>query len=199
MRILLIGASGTIGKRLINEFSRRHKIITAGRTSGDVQVDITSEESIKQMFENLEAVDSCICVAASGAMDNFQTLTQSTLLENMQGKFFGQTSLVLIGQHYLNPHGNFVLTTGIFADQPAKGVTGGGVISGALHSFVLSAAIELKNGLRINAVSPGMTQDSFERYGELFPNLKPVPMKDLVAAYVEYTEKPVTGQIARIY
>lgn len=80
----MIGGSGTIGKRLISQFSEKHEVITAGRKSGHVRVDITSEQSIKQMFENLEVVDACICVAASGAMDDFQTLTQAALLENMQ-------------------------------------------------------------------------------------------------------------------
>lgn len=132
-------------------------------------------------------------------MDDFQTLTTSELLENMKGKLIGQISLVLIGQHYLNEDGSFTLTSGIFADRPGKGVTGGGVISGALHSFVLSAAIELPNNLRINCVSPGMVEDSEDDFGDLFPELVPIPMNDVAEAYRSCVESSKNGEILRLY
>jgi NAD(P)-dependent dehydrogenase (short-subunit alcohol dehydrogenase family) len=95
--------------------------------------------------------------------------------------------------------GSFTLTSGIFADRPARGVTGGGLISGALHSFVLSAAIELPRGLRVNVVSPAMAEDSADAYGDSFPDLKPVSMQSLVADYVRCVEGPGTGEIVRAY
>jgi NAD(P)-dependent dehydrogenase (short-subunit alcohol dehydrogenase family) len=151
------------------------------------------------MFSQVNAIDACICTAAPGAMDDFQTLTQADLQKNMDGKFFGQVNLVLIGQHYLNDKGSFTLTSGIFADIPAKGVTGGAAISGALHSFVLSASLELQRGLRINVVSPGMVEDSAKEYGTLCPHLTPVSMSTITEAYAESVEGSVTGQILRVY
>jgi hypothetical protein len=117
----------------------------------------------------------------------------------MKGKLFGQINLVLIGQHYLNDNGCFTLTTGIFADIPYKGVTGGAIVSGGLHSFVLSASIELPRNIRINAVSPGMAADSAADYGHFFPGLVPVSMERLVNAYTETIEEKITGQIIRVY
>lgn len=199
MRILIIGAGGTIGKRLTPALQQRHEIITAGRNSGDVRVDVSRKESIVKLFEQVKNIDACICIAASGPLDNFQTLTEEQLLEDMKGKFFGQVNLVLTGQHFLNAGGCFTLTSGVFADLPAKGVTGGGVTSGALHSFVLSAALELRNGLRINCVSPGMAEDSEKDFGHLFPELKPVAMTRLVEAYTASVEGRKTGEIFRVY
>jgi NAD(P)-dependent dehydrogenase (short-subunit alcohol dehydrogenase family) len=205
VRILIIGSSGTVGRRLTADFSKTHHIVTAGRSSGDVRVDIRSKEAIDRMFrEATEAsgggpIDACVCVAESGAMDDFETLTDVAMLENMQGKFFGQVNLVLIGKQYLADGGSFTLTSGIFADEPWRGVTTGGVISGALHSFVLSAAIELKRGLRINVVSPGMVEDSARAYGHLFPGMNAVPMETLVAAYSRCVEGAGTGEIVRVY
>ena len=160
MKILVVGGAGTLGSRVVARLTAKHEVITAGRNSGDIRVDITSGEAIERMFGQAGRLDACICTAASGAMDDFETLTTVQLLENMQGKLLGQINLVLIGQRYLADGGSFTLTSGIFADEPWKGVTGGGVISGALHSFVLSASIELKRGLRINAVSPGLSLTS---------------------------------------
>ncbi|MGN8068158.1 short chain dehydrogenase [Mucilaginibacter sp. SG564] len=199
MRVLFVGAQGTVGKRIMEQISPGHEIITAGRNSGDIRVDITSGQAIEAMFKKVSSVDALICTAASGAMDDFDTLTADALYDNMRGKFFGQAQLVLTGQHYLNDNGSFTLTSGIFADEPAKGVTGGGVVSGALHSFVLSAALELKRGLRVNVVSPGMVEDSAKDYGHLFPGLRAIPMTEITDAYLQCLNTNITGKILRVY
>lgn len=200
MKIVLVGGSGTIGRRLAPALTGRgHEVITAGRSSGEVRVDITSVESIEEMYRRLGPVDAVVGIAASGALDDFETLTEAELLENMKGKFFGQVNLVLVGQHHVNDGGSFTLTSGVFADLPAKRVTGGGVISGALHSFVLSAALELRRGLRANVVSPTMVADSAEVFGDAFPGLRAVSMEDLVADYLKCIEGQENGQIIRAY
>jgi NAD(P)-dependent dehydrogenase (short-subunit alcohol dehydrogenase family) len=199
VRIILVGGSGTIGRRLAPELMRRHEIIVAGRNSGDVRVDITSADSIEAMYRQVPGIDAVVGSAASGALDEFATLTEEQLLDNMRGKFFGQANLVLIGQRHVNPGGSFTLTSGVFADVPAKRVTGGAVVSGALHSFVLSAALELEGRYRVNVVSPTMVSDSVDEYAELFPGLSAVSMGTLVGHYVDCIEGDATGQIIRAY
>jgi NAD(P)-dependent dehydrogenase (short-subunit alcohol dehydrogenase family) len=199
MRVLLIGGSGTIGRRLVPALAGEHDVIVAGRNSGDVRVDITSADSIRSMFERTPDVDAVVVIAASGPLDEFDTLDEEQLLANMRGKFFGQANVVLIGQHYLNAGGSFTLTSGVFADEPAKGVTSGGVVSGALHSFVLSAALELEGRYRVNVVSPTMVEDSADEFGHLFPGLSAVSMAELVDHYLECVEGTATGQIIRAY
>jgi NAD(P)-dependent dehydrogenase (short-subunit alcohol dehydrogenase family) len=199
MRILMIGASGTIGRKLVPALTDNHDVIRAGRKGGDIEIDITSAISIKNAFQKLEKIDACVCVAASGPTDDFSTLTEQQLLDDFQGKLFGQVNLVLIGQHYLNDHGSFTLTSGIFADVPYKGVTGGAMISGALHSFVLSASVELPKNIRINVVSPGLVEDSAVAYGHLFPGLLPISMEEITEAYRSSVEDGLNGQIIRLY
>ena len=41
MKIVIIGASGTVGRAVAEELGRRHEVIRVGRTQGDYQVDIT--------------------------------------------------------------------------------------------------------------------------------------------------------------
>jgi NAD(P)-dependent dehydrogenase (short-subunit alcohol dehydrogenase family) len=200
VRVLVIGGSGTIGSRLVPALvNRGHEVVVGGRTSGDVQVDITSAESIARMYERIGAIDSVVVIAASGPLDEFGTLTESALLENMRGKFFGQVNVVLIGQHHLNPGGSFTLTSGIFADQAWPGVTSGAVISGALHSFVLSAAIALPRNLRVNVISPTMVGDSVDAYSDQFPGMQPVTMDELVNDYLDCIDGHDTGRIMRAY
>ena len=47
MKILLIGANGTIGSAIDRELSSRHEIVRIGRKSGDFQVDISDSTSIR--------------------------------------------------------------------------------------------------------------------------------------------------------
>ena len=51
MKILLVGARGTLGMAVRKGLGNRHEITAAGRSSGDVRVDLTDEESIKAMFD----------------------------------------------------------------------------------------------------------------------------------------------------
>lgn len=198
MRVLLVGGAGTIGSRLQPALDG-HDIIVAGRNSGDVKVDITSAESIEHMYKDVDGVDAVVGIAASGALDDFATLTEAELHENMKGKFYGQANLVLIGQNYVNQGGSFTLTSGIFADEPWKTVTGGAVVSGALHSFVLSAALELAGRFRVNVISPTMIGDSVDAFSQHFPGLSVVPMDELVGYYLELILGSATGQIIRAY
>ncbi|MEC3917575.1 short chain dehydrogenase [Nocardia sp. CDC160] len=195
-----MGGAGTIGRRLVPALrGRGHEVVVAGRNSGEVRVDLSSHDSIENMYREVGAVDGVVCIAAHGAMDEFETLTSDALYDNMRAKFFGQVDLVLTGQHHCADGASFTLTSGIFADEPWPHVTGGGVISGALHSFVLSAAIELRRKMRINVVSPTMVGDSVDAFAEYFPGMRPVPMNELVDHYLHCVEGEGTGQIIRAY
>ena len=63
MRILLVGASGAIGSAVDKELSARHEIIRAGRSSGDVRIDITNEASIASAFVQAGQIDAVISAA----------------------------------------------------------------------------------------------------------------------------------------
>ena len=66
MKIVIIGASGTVGRAVTDELSRRHEVIRVGRTQGDEQVDITSQASVQALFEKIGPVDAI--VSASGGL-----------------------------------------------------------------------------------------------------------------------------------
>ncbi|WP_370949965.1 short chain dehydrogenase [Amycolatopsis sp. cg5] len=200
MRIIVVGGAGTIGRRLVPALrSRGHQVIVAGRTSGEVCVDLAAPATIEAMYRRTGPVDAVVSIGAHGALDEFATLTSDALAENMRAKFFGQAELVLTGQRLCADAASFTLTSGIFADQAWPGVTGGGVISGALHSFVLSAAIELPRGMRVNVVSPTLVGDSTETFSSYFPGMRAVPMDELVGHYLACVEGSATGQVVRAY
>jgi NAD(P)-dependent dehydrogenase (short-subunit alcohol dehydrogenase family) len=199
MKVLLIGGDGTIGKKVAQTLSQRHEMIIAGRNSGDVRVDIASTDSIEQMFKQTGNIDACICTAGTGYYGPFATMTGNDMMPGIHGKLLGQLNLVLIGKEYLNNEGSFTLTTGIASAHPARNGSAVAMINGAVNSFVLAAAQELKQDKRINAVSPGLVEDSWERYGAFFPGYNLVPMKKLVNAYLLSVEGAVNGKILKAW
>jgi nucleoside-diphosphate-sugar epimerase len=51
VRIVVIGASGTIGKAVVKSFPERHEVLQVRHSKGDYRVDIASKESVKKLFE----------------------------------------------------------------------------------------------------------------------------------------------------
>ena len=199
MKLLIIGGNGTIGKKVSAHLSRNHEIINAGRTSGDVNVDIADSKSIRAMFESVGMVDAVLCIAGEAKWAPFDRLTEDDYDIGLKSKLMGQVNLVRIGQDYVNAGGSFTLTTGILADDPVVMTTSAAMVNGGIHSFVKAAALELKKGLRINAVSSGLVEDAVEKYESYFPGHNPIPMKKVVNGYVKSVEGKGTGEIIRIY
>ncbi|MBC9910093.1 short chain dehydrogenase [Chitinophaga varians] len=199
MKILMIGTTGAIGAKVMQALLERHEVITAGRNSGDVRVDITDEASIDQLYHTVGNIDAVVVTAGSSGMESFQRLQAADVMEAIHSKLMGQVNVVLKGQHYLNDNGSFTLTSGILADEAARDTVAGAIVSGAVNSFVMAAATELQRGIRINAVSPGLAEDSAGAIGHLFPGFNPMPMRRLVNAYLRSIEGVVTGQVLRVH
>jgi dTDP-4-dehydrorhamnose reductase len=53
MKIIIVGASGRIGKEVDKILSDSHEIVRVGVTSGDVQCDYTDTESVHDMFSKI--------------------------------------------------------------------------------------------------------------------------------------------------
>lgn len=199
MRIILIGASGTIGRRIYDAFSNKHEVVRAGRSGADVEVDITDAASIEKMYKTVENIDAVICAAGPAKFGLFKDLTEEDFYVGLRGKMMGQVNLVRIGQKYLNDGGSFTLTTGILADDPIAGSTAVTLLNAGLNGFVAAAARELGRGLRLNAVCPTIVEDSVAAYGDAFAGFDPAPMGRVVNGYVRSVETNITGRVIRIY
>lgn len=198
MKILIIGANGTIGRRVSEELGRKNELIKVGKTSGDIQADISSSASIEKMFEKSGKVDAIVCIAGEAKWDNFEKLSEDDFYIGIRSKLMGQVNLVRIGWKYLNPGGSFTLTTGILADHPVDKTTSAAMVNGGIHSFVKAVSLELENGIRINAVSADLVEDAKDKYEDYFPGHTPVPMNKVVDAYKKSVLGKVNGEIIRI-
>ncbi len=197
MKIVIVGASGTMGKYLASVLEKgNHEIIRASRSSEDIQVDTTSTKSIEEMFARIGTFDALISTAGETFVGPWKNLNDQTFKKGIEGKMMGQINLVLIGQHYINPKGSFTLITGALTHEPQINFANASAANGAVEGFVKAAAIELPNGIRINAVSPTVIENS-PQYFPYFPGEIPTTMKQLEFGFKKSLFGSVTGHIIK--
>ena len=126
MKIILLGASGIIGREIDRGLSQKHKIVRAGR-SGEVKVNYTDTNSVKAMFEQIGKFDALVAaVGRDSAFKPYDQLTDEDFTVGFQQKFLAQIHLVQIGTPYANDSGSFTLSSGYLSDypNPASAATG---------------------------------------------------------------------------
>jgi NAD(P)-dependent dehydrogenase (short-subunit alcohol dehydrogenase family) len=199
MKIVLIGANGTLGKAIAAELTRRHSIVSVGRNSGDLCADMRDLQSVRALFQQTGKVDAVVCAAGSVHFGPWSELMPEKFDVGLRDKLMGQVNVVLAGQDALVDSGSFTLTSGILSEDPIRLGVCASLVNGALESFVRAAAIELPRGLRINIVSPTLLLESVPAYGSYFPGYKPVPAADAALAYSKSVEGRQTGQVYKAW
>lgn len=198
MKIILVGASGTMGTYLSKAFEKEHDVVRVDRSNSHVQVDITSPSSIEKMYREIGQFDALISTAGPTYVGPWKNLNEETFRVGVEGKMLGQINLVLIGQHYINPKGSFTLITGALTHEPQKNFANASAANSAVEGFVRAAAIEMENGIRINAVSPTVIENS-PQYFPFFPGDIPVTMQQLEYGFRKSVFGANTGLVIKPY
>lgn len=193
MKIIVIGATGTIGAAVVKALSaRKHEVIGASRKAA-VKVAIEDAGSIKAVFDRIGDVDAVICCAGSAAFKPFAQLTDADYELGLRSKLMGQVSLARIAKDQLKDGGSITLTTGVLAMQPMAGSASISMVNAGLEGFVRAAALELPRKLRINAVSPPWVKETLVKLG-----MDPGPglaAAEVAKAYVAAVEQPHQGKV----
>lgn len=198
MRILLVGASGTLGTAVHAALADRHEVVTASRSGSDVKVDITDPASIAAMYLSVGQVDAMACAAGSVPLKPLASLGRDDLESGIRHKLLGQVELVRQGIATVSAAGSFTLITSVLSHDPIPGSTAAALVSGALKSFVVAAAIELPHRQRINAVSPSVFTTTLARSAARFPGAVGVRPADVARAYIKSIEGAQTGRVYRV-
>jgi len=204
LRILVIGASGVLGRAIVAELSPRHDIVAAGSKSGDVRIDIADPASIEAGLKAAGPLDAVACAAG---VFNFHPLSAikpaplelSSYALGLSNKLMGQVNLALCARDHLNDSGSITLISGVLGDAPIAGGSSGSMVGGALAGFVMGAAIEMPRRIRINLVSPGVFEEAMEAYGPFFRGFDPVPVARAARGFSRSIEGLETGKTYRVY
>jgi NAD(P)-dependent dehydrogenase (short-subunit alcohol dehydrogenase family) len=193
MRILLIGASGTIGKEIARALSDRHDVIQASRHKSHESVDITNQQSIRDLFSRVDRVDAIVSAAGNAAFKPLAELTDADFDFSLGDKLMGQVNIVRFGFEHVADKGSITLTSGILAQKPAPATAAISLVNAGLEGFTRAAALEAPRGIRVNIVSPPWVTETLKALG--MPTAGGLPAAVVARSYVESIEGKMTGAV----
>lgn len=193
MKVIVIGATGTIGSAVVRALGSRHQVIQVSASKSPIKADLGDKASIAKMFKAAGRVDAVICAAGLAAFKPLPELTDKDYALSCDNKMMGQVNVVRLGLDYVNDRGAFILTSGILSRQPMKGSAAISLVNAGLEGFCRAAALEMPRGIRINAVSPNWVTETLKAY-KMDPS-KGTPAEAVARVYVQALEGAMTGQV----
>jgi NAD(P)-dependent dehydrogenase (short-subunit alcohol dehydrogenase family) len=194
MRILVIGATGTLGAAIVSlMMESRHEVLSASYSRSALKVDLSNPDSIKRLYANVGPIDAVVSAAGESVFQPLLSLSDADFSLCLTSKLMGQVNLVRFGVEFLSDGGSFTLTTGNLSRQPIPGSAAISASNAGLEGFVRAAALELPRGLRINAVAPGWVRETLVAKS-MDPNLG-LPAAEIAETYRQAVEGSATGQI----
>jgi NAD(P)-dependent dehydrogenase (short-subunit alcohol dehydrogenase family) len=182
-RIVVIGGSAGIGFAVANAAedagadvliasSSQTKLDKAlGQFSEKVRgaiVDVTNEESVRKLFEDLGEVDHVAVTV--GTSYKSAPVADSEISESQKPflvKYWGQFLVAKYAGPRLSKRGSLTLTSGVLSQRPSKSLAAQASVNAAVEALARTLALELAPR-RVNVVSPG-----FIDTGKLLRDLPP--------------------------
>jgi len=177
MRILIVGATGTIGRAVVGVLSPGNEIVPVSRRSTSITVDLAQPDSIREMYRAAGKLDAVVCAAGLAKFAPLAQLSDADFRFCLDNKLMGQVNLVRLGFEHVVDRGSFTLTTGVLARSPMPGSAAISLVNAGIEGFVRAAALEAPREIRVNAVSPPWVSETLQ-------SLKMDPSQGLPAAVV---------------
>ena len=197
MRTLVIGATGSIGGVVATTLeSRGHEVVRASRSS-DPGIDVTDPASVRAFFRAVGELDAVVVAVGSVGFKALTDLTRDDYLAAFTKKALAQIDVLSAALTHVRDGGSITLTSGVLAREPIATGAAAAMANGALESFVITAAAEAPRGIRINAVSPDVLENS-PGYHAAFPGHRPVTDEEVGGAYVRAVEGIISGRILAV-
>jgi len=165
LRILVVGATGTIGKEVVKALAKGNEIIEATRKDTKVKVDIRDVASIRAMLKSVGKLDAIVSAAGSGAWKPLAELTDEDFQQSLAYKLMGQVNLIRYGFGSVNDGGSITVTSGVLSKSPMQGGAAISLVNAGLDGFVRAAALEAPRGIRVNSVSPPWVSETLKAMG----------------------------------
>jgi NAD(P)-dependent dehydrogenase (short-subunit alcohol dehydrogenase family) len=193
MRILIVGATGTIGRAVVAALCAGNEIVAVSRKSTAITVDLAEPASIREMYRSTGKVDAVVCAAGPAKFAPLAQLSDADFRFCLDNKLMGQVNVVRLGLDHVADHGSLTLTTGILARSPMPGSAAISLVNAAIEGFVRAAALEAPRGIRVNAVSPPWVSETLQAL-EMDPS-QGLPAAVVARSYVRSVTGTATGSI----
>jgi 3-oxoacyl-[acyl-carrier protein] reductase len=168
--VVIVGASSSIGKAIAARFSQAERVITTyssripeesdeNTLHLDLREDLSIERFTKQLKKIALSIDVVIFLSGILPGKDLKGYLFEEVDEVMAVNFNGQAKLMMRMLPMLTERSRLLMFSSISAQRgsfdPIYAAS-----KGALLSFVKSLGTQLPAGARINAVAPGLIQDS---------------------------------------
>jgi NAD(P)-dependent dehydrogenase (short-subunit alcohol dehydrogenase family) len=194
MKIVVIGASGTIGRAVVKLLKQKHGVVAVSRSAGDHRADITNKASLETALGAIGKVDAIVSTAGGAVFKPLAALTDADFEKSLHDKLMGQVNVVRVGAPHILPGGSITLTSGILAQHPIPGSAAISLVNAGLEGFVRAAALELKAAnVRVNVVSPPWVKETLVAL-KMDP-APGMPADDVAKAYAQSVESAASGEV----
>lgn len=196
MRILLIGATGTIGSAIAAALRGRHDVVEVSHKKTALTVDLADPESIRAMYKKVGRVDAVVCAAGAGKFAPLEKLSDEDFHFSLNNKLMGQVNVVRYGFDFVNDGGSLTVTSGLLARLPTKGSGAISLVNAGLEGFIRAAALEAPRNIRVNCVSPPWVSETLKAMGQN-PS-EGVPVDVVAQSYVRSIEGRDSGRVIAV-
>jgi NAD(P)-dependent dehydrogenase (short-subunit alcohol dehydrogenase family) len=118
MRIIVMGASGTVGQKVVEALEATEEVVRVGRTSGDLLVDYTDPRSVSDMYKEIGGFDALVAtVGGDSVFKPYDELTDDDFRYGFERKVLAQIRLVRLGTPHAAEGGSFTLSSGRCQDS----------------------------------------------------------------------------------
>jgi NAD(P)-dependent dehydrogenase (short-subunit alcohol dehydrogenase family) len=193
MKILVIGATGTIGQSVVNALEGKHEVLQASHSRSALKVDLADPDSIRNLYAKTGRLDAVVSVAGQAAFRPLIALSDADFDLSLKNKLMGQVNVVRLGIDSLADKGSFTLTSGNWSRYPVPGSSAVSLVNSGIEGFVRAAALDLPRGLRINGVAPALLRETLISL-KMDPSSGP-PATQVAQVYTRAVEGKMTGQI----
>jgi NAD(P)-dependent dehydrogenase (short-subunit alcohol dehydrogenase family) len=156
-----------------------------------IQTDVSSDDSVANLFSLCGAVDHVVVTAAQLKTGPFKTVSMDDVRSTMDGKFWGAWRCARAAE--ISTGGSLTLVSGFLSVRPRPNSAIVGAANGALESLTRALALELAP-VRVNCVSPGIIDTPIRA---AMPEAARVEMLGKVAAALPVGRVGVGEDIAR--
>jgi NAD(P)-dependent dehydrogenase (short-subunit alcohol dehydrogenase family) len=165
-KVVVVGGSSGIGLSTA-EMAKREgaEVIIASRSAEKlnaaaaklgakaIQTDVSSDDSVANLFRQCGAVDHVVVTAAQLKTGPFKSVSMDDVRSTMEGKFWGAWRVARAAE--IRAGGSLALVSGFLSVRPRPNSAIVGAANGALESLTRALALELAP-VRVNCVSPGI-------------------------------------------